>query len=411
MGVLLFDGVDDKLKWTTLASALSNVTVGTATAAFLIKPVGLNTGSTFDAFGYLLSGTGAGTAQFGLSASNGDNPVGDYGAPTSTTVPVVDGETYILVIRKPTAADLDVNYSRYTRSTDTWAHQALTGIGKAEVAATMLELCAWQGDDPYDGYMGVAAFWEGSMSQAQVEELSVNWATSDWWNNSLGNPAFLVELNVAAASVTDLAGNASSLTATGTTLDAGETLDTWNFDGTGSGGPQTIPLNQVTETDSSLAMVASKPIFKAMGLVSETDLAQTVTLLGGGQTVAIGLVNETDASLGMSALKPITVPLGIVSEADASLAMTALKPIIAALGQALETDSAFSFLLDEGGQVIPLGIVSETDLAQAMVALKPIIGALGLAEETDLALSIIVPSDGSEGGSRRRVLHLRFGIW
>jgi hypothetical protein len=46
----------------------------------------------------------------------------------------------------------------------------------------------------------------------------------------------LIEFNVTASSLVDLAGNANSLNFTGTTLDAAETLNSWNFDGTGAGG-------------------------------------------------------------------------------------------------------------------------------------------------------------------------------
>jgi hypothetical protein len=85
----------------------------------------------------------------------------------------------------------------------------------------------------FDGWVGVVAWWEGAMSQANKEALDNNWRTSDLWNSAHGQPTFLCECNVAGASVTDLAGNASSPSVTGTTLDAAETLDSWNFDGTG----------------------------------------------------------------------------------------------------------------------------------------------------------------------------------
>ena len=51
--------------------------------------------------------------------------------------------------------------------------------------------------------------------------------------NAHGQPAFLTQLNTLTP--TDLAGNASGIDVdTDLTLDSGETLDSWNFDGTGT---------------------------------------------------------------------------------------------------------------------------------------------------------------------------------
>jgi hypothetical protein len=236
MGTLRFDGADDRLRWATLATNLLNVSDGAWTFAAGVKRA--TDDAAFHAFSYLLSGTGNGTVEAGLSINGSDALQTDVDA-FAQTGPTITGttETYFIVASKG-AGSSPITYSRYVKSTTTWTHQTTAGNLVDQIAATMLELGAWQGTgDFFDGWMSVAAWWEGAMSQADKEALVANWRTSDLWTSAHGQPAFLVELNVAGASVSDLAGNASALTATGTTLDAAETFSSWNYNGTGAGGP------------------------------------------------------------------------------------------------------------------------------------------------------------------------------
>lgn len=230
MGVLSFNGTSDKLKWTTLASALANVSDGAWTYAALFKRSGTG---TFDALGYLLSGSGAGTAKAGMTITNVDvlniDIVG--GASTSTTF-TNTSSPYLFVLSKGSGAATP-RLAWKLGSGGSWTHENLSSAVNDQIAATMLEIGAWQGGDFFAGWIGVIAWWEGAMSDANKEALDDNWRTSDVWNSAHGNPQFLAECNVAGASVVDLAGNASVLTATGTTLDSGETLDNWNFNGVG----------------------------------------------------------------------------------------------------------------------------------------------------------------------------------
>ena len=232
MGCLDFDGVDDKLKWTTLAQALKDVSDGAWTLAILLKRDGTG---TFDAIAYLLSGSGVGTAEAGLSFDSTNKTLVDVAGlgangPTalaSTTSP------YLIVVSKG-AGSVAPRVGFKLGSGGAWTHENTDASVPDQIDATMLEIGAWEGGDPFNGHIGVVAWWEGAMSDANKEALDNNWRTSDLWTSAHGTPVFLAELNVAGSSVVDLAGNASSLTATGTTLDAAETLDSWNFDGTGA---------------------------------------------------------------------------------------------------------------------------------------------------------------------------------
>jgi hypothetical protein len=231
--VLRFDG-GDWMRFASLTSALANTSDGAWTVAVLLKPAVL---STFQGYAYLCS---AGpVTEAGLSRENIANSlqtdVSGYGnkgdALSSTT------ETYIAVAAKG-AGTVPVNYHRYVRSTTTWSGPTSTGGANLadQIAATMLEIGTWQGgSDTANAWIGLVAFWEGEMSTTNVQHLDDSWQTSDWYSNAHGTPTALIELNVAAASAVDLIGNATSLSVTGApTLDSGETLASFNFNGTGA---------------------------------------------------------------------------------------------------------------------------------------------------------------------------------
>lgn len=234
MGVLKFDGTDDRLKWTTLASALANVSDGAWTVAALLK---LEEVETINAIAYLLSGSGNGTTEAGLSITHTAGNAGvvdvDSGALFSSSL-TSTANPYLLVVSKG-SGNVIPRLGWKLGSGGSWTHENGDLGLPNQSAATMLEIGAWQAvTDFWPAWMGLVAFWEGAMSDANKEALDDNWQTSDWWNSAHGQPAFLVELNVAGASVIDLAGNATDFTATGTTLDSGETLNSWNFNGDGA---------------------------------------------------------------------------------------------------------------------------------------------------------------------------------
>jgi len=244
MGVLKFNGTSDRLKWTTLASALSTVSAGAYTSAYVFKRA--TVGGDFDALSYLLSGTGNGVAEAGASITTGNRLLNDAGGSEDTNAsnPLFNttNAVYMAVVSKAAGNGAQI-YSQFVKSSSTWNHYTSSALGD-QTAATMLEIGAWQAaNDFFRDWMGIVAYWSGEMTQANKQALATNWKTSDLWNSAHGQPVFLAQLNIAGASVVDLAGNASALTATGTTLDSGETLSAWNFDGTGAGGGGSTPLD------------------------------------------------------------------------------------------------------------------------------------------------------------------------
>lgn len=234
MAVLQFDGSTDQLKWTTLATALANVSDDGWSCAVLSKQ-DILTG--FRGQTYLCSGSGAGTATAGLGYSPSvSRPVTDVGSgiqydyvwDTLQSVP-----HFMCASRPSGAGSVQCRLSVKVGSSGSITHHT-SGTLANQAAAAQLQIGTWQDSDFFSGHIGVVAFWVGQMSDANKEALTANWRTSDLWNSAHGQPAFLAELNVAAASVVDLASNASDLAVAGSpNLDSGETMDNWVFDGIG----------------------------------------------------------------------------------------------------------------------------------------------------------------------------------
>lgn len=241
MGVLQFDGVDDRLRWTTLAAALADVSDAAWTMAVLAKWADA---TGFKALSYLLTSSSS-VAEAGLSF-NGSNEdmICDFATTCDFTGTFTNTSSPYLFAVSKGAGSVAPRLGWKLGVAGSWTHQNGTATIADQIDATSLEIGILTGtSDPMDGWIGVVGWWEGAMSDADKEALDNNWRTSDWWNSAHGQPAFLAELNVAAGSVVDLAGNASSTSHVGTSLDSGETLDSWNFDGTGApAGDTTVKL-------------------------------------------------------------------------------------------------------------------------------------------------------------------------
>lgn len=233
MGVLQFDGVNEQLKWTSLATALANTSDGAWTLGLLGR---ISDTGHFNGWAYLLSGAGAGTARAGISYSDTtDQMTIDVGSTVEFPSNFLTFTDPAMFVISKGAGTVTPRMAWKLGASGGWTHENASGTLADQTAAAQLQIGTWQDTDFFEGWLGVVAFWEGAMSDANKEALDNNWRTSDWWASAHGRPTFLVELNVAAANVVDLAGNASSLAIAGTpSLDAGETLNDWFFDATGT---------------------------------------------------------------------------------------------------------------------------------------------------------------------------------
>lgn len=117
-------------------------------------------------------------------------------------------------------------------------------IALSATQATKVLFGNWTGSDPYDGWIGVCAYFNLALTVAQMTECFANRRTSDIWNNSAGRPVGLWELNT--SSIVDLVGTANETTRTGVTLDATE-VPPWTYDGLGAvytPKPNSLPYNR-----------------------------------------------------------------------------------------------------------------------------------------------------------------------
>lgn len=229
MAALSFDGSAKRVKWETLGTPVQNLPTGAYTLMWLAKRA--NTASSnFFALGYLLSGSGGGTTEEGLSFKNSDELMIDADTAPQTAATFVDETLPYLLILSKAAGSATPELSWQLGKAGGMTHVNLSTTMGDQIAATMLELGAWQGGaDFFQGWMGVFAAWSGAMSQARKAAIGAAWSTNAVWTSAHGTPVALLDLNVAAASVTDAAGNVSNQTVSSATLDSGETMDTWTF--------------------------------------------------------------------------------------------------------------------------------------------------------------------------------------
>lgn len=161
-----------------------------------------------------------------------------------------------------------------------------------------------------------------------------------------------------------------------------------------AGGPITVNVGLVSETDSVLALTKAKA--KSVGLIAETDSVLSLTrnkhkTLGlptetnsafgvvWNKVKAVALVTETDSPLGLTKNKTKTI--GQLEEVDSVFGVAHSK--LRALNLLEETDTAFSL---SAGISVSVGLVEETDSPFAVAKLKT--KSVGLIAEADSALAL-----------------------
>lgn len=240
MGILQFNGSTDYLKWDTLATELRNLPTAAWTLLFGVRHANM---ANWQGYGYLLSGTGAGTSEVGLSKStSGTADLTCDREPTHGSTfswasldPAVNQDT--LYVASKAAGSSTANASKKVGSGGSWSHGAATSPAGDASAADQLQLGSWQlsSVDMMNGYLAVAAMWDVELSQAQRIACGANWKTSDIWNAHPKPPLLLMELNTAKGNLVNI-GTApiSGPSSSGVTVST-QTFGKWNFDGHGPG--------------------------------------------------------------------------------------------------------------------------------------------------------------------------------
>jgi len=386
VAALSFDGTNDRVRWNSVKEAIAKLPAGAHTALYLLNRNAANLSDNYDAIGYLLSGSSAGngTAQSGISFKGAvteaerDRILWDVGTQSLGATRFTNITDPLLIIVSKATGSAKPRIGWKFGAGGGWTHLDLAAnIGNA-AEATMLEVGAWQNGDFLNAHVGAVALWSGAMSDAHKEALGANWRTSDIWNSAHGNPVFLCELNVAVASLVDLAGNASSIQAQASsnypTLDAGESLGGWSFNGKGA---TTKTLGQATEADAAQPRSFTKTIRKTLTPAAEAGSAQAVVR---SKRVAVNSAGETSGAAARSVVKlAASAP---AAETDAAQTPSRRKTV--ALPQAVESDSPQPLT---ASRLYTLTRADETDAAQGAGRLKRF--ALVPGEETGAAVAVV----------------------
>jgi len=240
MGILQFNGTSNYLKWDTLSEDLRNLPTAEWTLLFGVRHITNLNG--WQGYGYLLSGTGNGLSQVGLSKSTngGHDLYCDREAPAGSGFswasldPALNQDT--LYVASKAAGSATANASKKVGSAGAWTHAAATSTGGNGLAADQLQIGAWQLStiDLMKGYIAIVAMWNVELSQAQRAACGANWRTSDIWNAHPTPPLLLMECNVAKASLVNLGtASISGQSSNGVTVST-QTFGSWNFDGIGT---------------------------------------------------------------------------------------------------------------------------------------------------------------------------------
>ena len=159
-----------------------------------------------------------------------------------------------------------------------------------------------------------------------------------------------------------------------------------------SAGAVTATLNQGVETDSSLAVTASAgTVSTAVGISSDTETALAVTPTAGAVTVAVGLASETDSA---QAVTPVagaqTVAVGLASETDSALGVAvSAGATTKAVGLSTETDTGLETTISAGAVTVAVGLATETDTGLTVTtAVGAQTVAVGIASDTSTALAV-----------------------
>lgn len=245
MGVVHYDGINDFILFGSPTTALQAVPTGDKTLVTVVRR------EVAGAWGGLITlETSGAAAQTNMEAGS-DNLFwfGDASASSGTATTGFGTNTtdYVFKAGVHTGALVARLSSKNltTGSAVTREPTASTLVQSSNIGAGgLLRFGMWQGSDPFTGWQVVAAIFNGSLTDAQVDECYANQRTSDIWNCSFGRPLVLVEFNTLTPF--DLAGNCALSSVNAPTLDAAETPP-WTFDGVGgvlgkTYTPQRMPL-------------------------------------------------------------------------------------------------------------------------------------------------------------------------
>lgn len=235
-------------RFNPISSALNNLPNGAGSLAALIKKDVAGGGVDF---GGLISPFAGGVVNWyhniqfqGTRLSDDDGIVGTLETPTWS--PTTDW--YIVGVTWPAGGAALERFHRINQTTPAgWTHtnsaanNGGTRAGPGTGSNGTFRI-GYTEDNSASGAIALYAAWVGvALTDAQFVELATNNQTSDWWNNSGGNPTLLIECNTSTP--TDIGANPSTFNDIGGLTLTGAN-PTWTFNGRGAVGPGSGPVSK-----------------------------------------------------------------------------------------------------------------------------------------------------------------------
>lgn len=233
-------GGSSYLRFTPISSVLNNLPNGAGTIAALYRR---NTFTGTDICGLMNSTDSAWYHTLGHIGGSGGNDVvwdddGLVGINESPTWAGAIDTWYISAVTWPAGGAQAERFHHINQQSPAgWTHSngnVNNGGNRAGPGTSGRWHIGYFGDGSASASVDIAlvAAWVGNqLVDAQIEELSVNNKTSDWWNNSDGHPDLLIECT--SLTPTDIGANPSTYdnTPAGITLTGPD--PTWIFNGRG----------------------------------------------------------------------------------------------------------------------------------------------------------------------------------
>lgn len=213
MPVRQFDGVDDRI---TVAIGSLNFAFGSgsgSTMAFIVRRLGsTGTRTIFHA------GTATGSSKYSLEATNGVAPLARIGlgnvSPPTIQLSLND-DLEIIAVSKATGTVV-TRWHHFDFGTGVWTHENSSGTaGNSGTPATSAFFGAGPSAQFWDGDLAGGAVWTVILSDAEVEALSVSWAS---WLSVAPVARWLFDQASVATPLPDDVGAADETAITGTSV-------------------------------------------------------------------------------------------------------------------------------------------------------------------------------------------------
>lgn len=225
----------------TPSTQLAGLPNGAGTIASLFQPV--STGSGWELCGLGNSGQTDWFHTLIVAGAGGVQPFdddGQVGATAGSNPTWNNAHLYILAVTWTGNPAVERFHYFDLTAGGSWTHVAGGTAGALRASSGAIWNIGYTGDGGTDVVtFGVEAAWAGvALADLQVEALSTNAKTSDWYNNAAGHPDHLVEC--ISTTPTDIGAHPSTFASIGGLTLTG-TITAWTFDGQGSPAAPSAP--------------------------------------------------------------------------------------------------------------------------------------------------------------------------